>query len=186
MCTCNSEWLLSHLVIGGLLQLDGAPVYMNLSTLHMGLYGVCSSHTGGGGTHEHIQITCVKHQLCSFWLTDHLPLIVDHHSQVLEDLVHVLDVGLRRRQGEGVLAGGESYRVPASEGWGGCTVPPAVWCWSLSPWWSPGSPQWPGAPRSESGSHPTHPHCNNTHFISQRYGPLWHSVMLCQTVQTFP
>lgn len=28
-------------------------------------------------------------------LTNHLPLVVDHHRQVLEDLVHVQDVGLK-------------------------------------------------------------------------------------------
>lgn len=29
-------------------------------------------------------------------LTNHLSLIVDHHSQVLEDLVHIHNVGLER------------------------------------------------------------------------------------------
>lgn len=33
--------LLSYLVMGCLLQLDGPSVYMNLSTLHIGLNGVC-------------------------------------------------------------------------------------------------------------------------------------------------
>lgn len=53
-----------------------------------------------------------------FLLTDHLSLIVDHHSQVVEDLVHIHNVGLERTGGRGLTIVTVLHCVPASVGYG--------------------------------------------------------------------
>lgn len=92
-------------------------------------------------------------------LTNHLPLVVNHNRQVLEDLVHVHDVRLKWTERIGVCSP-QTEAQACRRGDGLCRnarerSPLAVWCWFLSPWWAPGPPQWWPLPLSGWSSGPS-------------------------------
>lgn len=91
---------LSYLVIGCLLQLYCSSVYMNLCTLHIGLNAVCNFERKIRKRRCAQVNILTKHktQVSFFQLTDHLSLVMDHHSQILKNLVYIYYVSLVRAE----------------------------------------------------------------------------------------
>lgn len=90
---------LSYLVTGCLLQLYCSSVYMNLCTLHIGLNAVCNFEQKIRKRRCAQVNMLTKHKTQGFFqLTDHLSLVMDHHSQILKNLVYICYVSLARAE----------------------------------------------------------------------------------------